>query len=390
MNSKKIIELKKNKTPNLNSDETILPVRLDEVDYPIIIGSNLGGISKWIEKFTNSKQVFILCDSFFKDTYCSQVETELKNAGFEVITLFIEGGKTNKTIYTALDLLDNLETNEFTRDSTMIALGGGVVGDVGGFASATFMRGMNLVHIPTTFTAQVDSSVGGKVGVNHNQTINAIGTYHHPRTILIDIKFLQNLPEREFKSGMGEVIKSAIIKDREFCQFLLENSQAIMNRDPAMLLGIVKRTVLIKLAHVQNDVREKGIRLHLNYGHTIGQSIEMSVGRKTEVYRHGEAVCLGMMAAAHLADNYYNDGLNRVEFHRELLNTYHLPLFIKTDLISVNANIIQRLIYENIKKDKKRVAAGTRFVLIPEPGSAETVTGIEKIPIQAAIKSLFP
>jgi 3-dehydroquinate synthase len=370
-------------------EQVVLQASLDGVDYPIVMGSNLEGIADRIALFTHSKRIFILSDSFFKGGYCSRLENDLKEKGFKVITFFMEGGKANKSIYTALSVLDNLESNEFTRDSTLIAVGGGIVGDVGGFAAATFLRGMNLVHIPTTVTAQVDSAIGGKVAVNHNKTINAIGTYFHPRAVLIDIEFLKELPEREFKSGMGEVVKSALIKDKEFCEFLLNHSESILQRNPQRIQEMVRWTVQIKLDHVQEDVREKGIRLNLNYGHTIGQSIEMATATGNEIYRHGEAVCLGMAAAAHLADHYYDDGLDRVGLHRKLLEAFHLPFSIDMSQIAVDLPTLEGMIYENLKKDKKRIAAGLRFVLVSELGSAKTVTGVEDRIIRAAIKSLF-
>ena len=367
----------------------VLQANLDGVNYPIIIGSNLKGIAEKLQSFTESKRVFILCDSFFKKTYCSRLKSDLSENGFDVTTFFMEGGRANKTIYTALSILDNLESNEFTRDSTLIAIGGGIVGDVGGFSAGTFLRGMNLIHIPTTVTAQVDSAIGGKVAVNHNKTINAIGTYYHPRAVFIDIEFLMDLPDREFLSGMGEVIKSAMIKDKELCDFLLKNSKSILRRDQKQIQEMVTRTVQIKLDHVQEDVREKGIRLHLNYGHTIGQSIEMATGTGNTVLRHGEAVCLGMMGAAYLADHYFNDGLDRVGFHRRLLDAFKLPLFIDMSQISIDLTTLEGTIYENLKKDKKRIAAGLRFVLVPQPGNAKVVTGIEEKAIRTAIKSLF-
>jgi len=200
---------------------------------------------------------------------------------------------------------------------------------------------------------------------------------------------LMNLPEREFLSGMGEVIKSAVIKDKRLCDYLLDHSESILRRDQNRIQETVRQTVQIKLDHVQEDVREKGIRLHLNYGHTIGQSIEMATGTGNEIYRHGEAVCLGMMAAANLADQYYDDNLDRVGFHSRLLGAFNLPSSIDMSQISIDLPTLEGTIYENLKKDKKRIAAGLRFVLVPQPGSAETVTGVEERVIRAAIKSLF-
>ncbi len=370
--------------------EISLTAKLDGQEYPIVIGNGLiPSVAAQLASFTQSRRIFLLSDAVFKEGYCTQLERHLRDNGFEVVTFYMAGGKANKTIHSALRILDVLESMEFTRDSTLIALGGGIIGDVGGFVAATFLRGMNLVHIPTTITAQVDSAIGGKVAVNHNQTINAIGTYYHPRAILIDMDFIKDLPEREFRSGMGEVIKSAIIKDAEFSSYLFNQSQDVLSRQPDALAEMVRRTILIKLAHVESDVREKGIRLYLNYGHTIGQAIEIATDLEHEIYRHGEAVGLGMVAAARLADLHYNDGADRYNAHLELLQAYHLPTSIDMKLLSVDAGSLQRSIYANLFKDKKRIAAGLRFVLIPRIGCAETVLGVSEEHIKASVACLF-
>lgn len=367
-----------------------LTANLDGQTYPIVIGPRLiESMHEYIASFTASKRIFLLSDAVFKNGYSADLERSLRSHGFDVTLFFMEGGKANKTIHSALRILDVLESMEFTRDSTLVALGGGIIGDVGGFVAATFFRGMNLVHIPTTITGQVDSAIGGKVAVNHNKTINAIGTYYHPRAIFVDTEFIATLPEREFRSGMGEVVKSALIKDAGFCDYLLANADSILSRTPELLVETVRRTVRIKLDHVESDVREKGMRLYLNYGHTIGQAIEIATDLEHEIYRHGEAVSLGMMAVARLADIHYDDGKDRVSAHRRLLDAFHLPKAIDVRMTTHDASSLQRSIYANLFKDKKRIAAGLRFVLVPEVGRAETVIGVEESAIRAAIASLF-
>jgi 3-dehydroquinate synthase len=364
--------------------------KLESSEYPIWIGNDLAKeVPGCIDSFTKSNRVFLLSDAVFKDGYASRLEKDLRVQGFDVTVFYMSGGKAHKTIHSALRILDVLESMEFTRDATFLTLGGGIVGDVGGFVAATYFRGMNLVHIPTTITAQIDSSIGGKVAVNHNETINAIGTYYHPRAILLDMDFVTNLPEREFRSGMGEVVKSAIIRDGLFCSFLLDNQTELAARSPDFLPEMLRRTVRIKLDHVEQDPREKGIRLHLNYGHTIGQAIEISTSLEHEIYRHGEAVALGMLGAARLADLYYGDGLNRVDVHRELLHAYALPLNIDMHSIGMDTASLKRSIYSNLFKDKKRVAGGIRFVLVPKLGLAEVITGIGESEVRSAISSLF-
>ena len=367
-----------------------LRAKIESTDYPIWIGNDLAGeIPGCIDSFTKSNRVFLLSDAVFKNGYCNQLEKILRAQGFDVTVFYMSGGKAHKTIQSALRILDVLESMEFTRDATFLTLGGGIVGDVGGFVAATYFRGMNLVHIPTTITAQIDSSIGGKVAVNHNETINAIGTYYHPRAILLDMDFVSNLPEREFRSGMAEVVKSAIIRDESFCAFLLDNRVSLAARSPEFLPEMLRRTVRIKLDHVEQDPREKGIRLHLNYGHTIGQAIEIATSLEHEVFRHGEAVALGMLGAARLADLYYGDGGNRVDIHRELLQAYALPLSLDMKNIGVDADSLQRSVYANLFKDKKRVAGGIRFVLVRKLGAAEVITGIGESDVRDAISSIF-
>lgn len=367
-----------------------LRASLESSEYPIWIGNDLlREIPGCVQAFTDSRQIFLLSDAFFRDGYGGRAEAYLRSSGFDVTALYMPGGKSHKTIGDALGILDVLEAREFTRDATLVALGGGIVGDVGGLVAALYFRGMNLIHIPTTITAQIDSSIGGKVAVNHNVTVNAIGTYYHPKAILLDLDFIRDLPVREFRSGMAEVIKSALICDRAFCDFLLKHSGALADRSPEYLPEMIRRTVQIKLHHVEQDPREKGIRLHLNYGHTIGQSIETSTGLEREFYRHGEAVALGMLGAARLADLHYGDGRNRVAAHRELLEAYGLPEAIDPSSFEGSAEELKSAIYTNLFKDKKRIASGLRFVLVPEPGRAEVVSKVDEALVREAIASLL-
>jgi 3-dehydroquinate synthase len=342
-----------------------------------------------VRSFTRSTQILLLADAYFREGYGGRVEAHLRSSGFDVTAHYMPGGKSHKTIGSALEILETLERREFTRDATLVALGGGVVGDVGGLVAALYFRGMNLVHVPSTITAQIDSAIGGKVAVNHNVTVNAIGTYYHPKAILLDLDLISDLPVREFTSGMAEVIKSALICDRGFSDFLLRHSRALMDRTPEHLSEMIRRTVQIKLDHVEQDPREKGIRLHLNYGHTIGQSIETSTGLEREFYRHGEAVALGMLGAARLADLHYRDGLDRVAAHRELLHAYGLPQSIDPASFDGSPAELQQAIFRNLFKDKKRVATGLRFVLLPDLGRAEVVSGVDETLVQDAIASLF-
>lgn len=367
-----------------------LTASIETSEYPIWIGDGLlQEIAGCLASFTASRQVLLLSDAFFRDGYGTRIEEQLRSKGFDVTAVYMPGGKSQKTIHNAIGILDVLEEKEFTRDATLLALGGGIVGDVGGLVAALYFRGMNLVHVPSTMTAQIDSAIGGKVAVNHNMTVNAIGTYHHPKAILVDLEFIRELPEREFRAGMAEVIKSAIICDRLFCEFLARSSGPLADRSRRHLAEMIRRTVQIKLHHVEQDPREKGIRLHLNYGHTIGQSIESSTGLEREFYRHGEAVALGMLGAARLADLHYADGRNRVAEHRELLEAYGLPGAIDPSSFGGGPEQLKAAIFANLFKDKKRIASGVRFVLVPELGRAEVVTNVCEVMVHDAIASLL-
>jgi len=288
----------------------------------------------------------------------------LRKAGFTVFLHPMTGGKSNKTLEELVHLYDLMERNEFARDSSLIAVGGGVIGDTAGFAASTFLRGIHLIQVPTTVTSQIDSAIGGKVGINFNKTINAIGTYYHPRGVFIDLDFLQELPERDYIAGLAEIIKCAVICDAAFFEYLQKNAERILDRDPSALLHIYRRTIEIKLDHVRGDVQEfQQKRIRLNYGHTIGHAIELATAGREELYRHGEGVSLGMVAASFLAERLFKrDGKLRA-LHEAILKRYGLP--IRVDLKRVGASrdeFIQRCL-QHVRKDKKRQAMHVRFIL---------------------------
>ena len=190
----------------------IIKARSKNFSYPVLIGSNLlSKLPNEISKFTKSKKILILIDSFLAKKYQKILSFNLKKLGFECIFLKVIAGKKCKELTTLLKVIDVLEKNKFSKDSTLLAFGGGTIGDLGGFAASIYYRGLNLIQIPTTLTAQIDSSIGGKVAVNYNNNINAIGSYYHPKLILCDFNFIKSLSERDYLSGLAEVIKSALI-----------------------------------------------------------------------------------------------------------------------------------------------------------------------------------
>ena len=244
------------------------------------------------------RKVAVVTNPTVKHLYGKQVIASLKSAGFLVMSIDVPDGEKYKNLDWANAIYTALLTNSFDRRSLLVALGGGVIGDLTGFAAATFMRGIPFVQIPTTLLAMVDSSVGGKTGVNHAMGKNMIGAFYQPRKVLMDLEVLKSLPREEFLSGMAEVIKYGVISDAAFFEFLEQNREAVLNLDSEALAHIVQRSCEIKAEVVSKDEREGGLRAILNFGHTVGHAIETA---ENYTMRHGEAVAIGMVYASRLA-----------------------------------------------------------------------------------------
>jgi 3-dehydroquinate synthase len=360
-----------------------IQAKIKNFSYPIIIGSNLiPQLPDEICKFTKSKKILILIDSFLIKKYKKKLTSSLANNGFDCIYFEVKAGKKCKDLKVLLKIIDFLEKNKFSKDSTLIAFGGGTIGDLGGFAASIYYRGLNLVQIPTTLTAQIDSSIGGKVAINYNNNINAIGNYYHPRLILCDDSFMDSLSKRDFQSGLAEVIKSALISNKNHLKFLINNSNKINNRDKTILSEMISRIIKIKLEHVAKDEREKNIRMFLNYGHTIGQAIESSFSLKQEHYRHGEAVGLGMLCVSYIADSFFKTK-KLYKQHLQVLKKFNLPLKIKKN--SKSKKEIIKIILNNIQKDKKTNYLGVRFILLKDIGKPKIVSNLNKDLIKESI-----
>jgi len=233
--------------------------------------------------------------------YFDQVRLSLHNAGFCVSKIEIPDGEEYKSIQTLKDIYDGFIDCGLDRGSFVIALGGGVVGDIAGFAAATYLRGIPFVQVPTTLLAQVDSSVGGKTGINHERGKNLIGAFYQPVSVLVDAATLSSLPEREFLSGMAEVVKYGIILDLALFDFIFDNAAKLLARDKESLLTVIKRSCALKASIVAQDEKETGLRAVLNYGHTFGHAVETLTCYRG--YTHGEAVAIGMVQAAKISED---------------------------------------------------------------------------------------
>tara|TARA_B100000287_G_scaffold115884_1_gene107842 strand:- start:785 stop:1909 length:1125 start_codon:yes stop_codon:yes gene_type:complete len=347
-------------------------VNFDGFEYPILIGKNIiDNILDFVKQKTQNKKIVIVSDEYFNKNIVNNIYSIFKSESYEVYFYFMDAGKGNKSFNEVLSIYELLEKNEIARDSTIISIGGGVIGDLAGFVASTWFRGMNLVHIPTTLTAMVDSSIGGKVAVNLNKTINAVGNYHHPILNLIDLNFIETLSDRDYKAGIAEIIKCAIISDENFFNYLIKNNYKILNREEKNLIDIITRSIEIKINHVEGDVREGNKRLFLNYGHTLGHSVEISTQKNgKETFRHGEGVAIGIMAVDYIANIYFNTEWGSENLLKKIFDLYNLPSFVDSSKIGFERTSLLKECLKNVKKDKKRINNNLRLILSKRLGEA--------------------
>ncbi|MDD2640673.1 MAG: 3-dehydroquinate synthase [Arcobacteraceae bacterium] len=365
----------------------IIDAKLDNVEYPILIGENvIDYILELIEKHTKNSKIIIVGDKFFQNGICASIENKLSEK-FEIYTYYMDAGKGNKSINEVLKIFGILEENNLARDSVLIAVGGGVIGDLAGFVASTWLRGMNLIHIPTTLMAMVDSSVGGKVAINYRQTINAIGNYYHPMGNIMDLTFIDTLSNRDYLSGLAEVIKCAIINDKGFFEYLEKNKDIVLKKNHEVLIELIIKAITIKIDHVNGDLREGGKRLLLNYGHTLGHAIEISTEKNGhEQLRHGEGVSIGIVAVAYIATQYLNISKSIFERYENIFNDYGLPTKISAFKLGFDRETLLHKCFDNVKKDKKRLDNNIRLVLSDEIGSAKVYNDVPFELIQEAFK----
>jgi len=329
-------------------------VNLGKDSYHITIDKGLlKQIGPLTSKVIKPCKTVIVTDETVGPLYGNTVLNSLSESGFDVKLVSIGPGEDQKTISRAEELYEVLFDHKMDRKSLIIALGGGVIGDLTGFAASTFMRGIPFVQIPTTLLAQVDSSVGGKVAVNHPRGKNMIGAFYQPKAVFIDIDTLNTLPKSETIVGMVEVIKYGMIKDSVFFSYIENQLPEILELDPAAMEKIVYNSCKVKAQVVELDEKEEGIRAILNYGHTIGHAIEALTSYKK--YRHGEAVAMGMISASKIAGKM--DITDSSVLERQEILLKRLGLKLKDN--EINPNDIVNILYQ----DKKTIGGRLRFVL---------------------------
>ncbi|MEQ1793569.1 MAG: 3-dehydroquinate synthase [Nitrospira sp.] len=286
----------------MGKGEQRVSVSLGARSYDILIKPGLiADIGKRLPLVTSTARVAIVTDRHVARHYLQAVRSQCEQAGFIVTPIVLPPGEKNKTLATVGKVLDVLAKERFERKSLLLALGGGVVGDITGFAAAIYQRGISFVQVPTTLVAQVDSSVGGKTGVDHRLGKNLIGAFHQPKAVWIDPLLVQTLPKREWVAGLAEVIKYGIISDKAFFAYLERAMPSLLKLDPQAVMKIVKRSCEIKAQVVGEDEQESDRRRILNYGHTIGHALESLGGYRSLI--HGEAVGIGLVLEADLASH---------------------------------------------------------------------------------------
>jgi len=347
-------------------------VSLKENSYPVIIGENsLAMIPELIDKYKLNKNILVVIDKNVYSYHKKKIQLVLKNIKGKINYYNLKPGENSKSYQELNKIYSFLLKNNYGRDSLIISIGGGVTGDLAAFAAATYMRGIQVVHVPTTLLAAVDSSIGGKTGINFENKKNMIGSFYQPKFVLADTRILNTLPKLEITSGLGEIIKYAFLSDKDFFNFINKNFKDISSLKNKVLLKSIIGSVKIKAGVVSQDEKESGLRKILNLGHTFAHAFETEL--KFAV-KHGEAVTAGVICALLLS--------NKLGFlSEEKLNTY-IKLPLKIILPSKFTGLNKNNLYKIMQHDKKNRNGKIKFVLISEIGKL-------LLDVEAGKKELF-
>jgi len=352
-----------------------LRVELGSRGYPIHIGAGLIDRAELFAPIVSGRTAAIVTNDVVAPLYAERLERALASAGSRTLRIVLRDGEAFKTWESLNAIYDALLASQADRRTVLVALGGGVVGDLAGFAAATYQRGIAHLQVPTTLLAQVDSSVGGKTAINHPLGKNMIGAFHQPGAVIADTATLATLPPREFAAGLAEVVKYGAIRDRDFLAWIEANAERLHARDPEALAHAILCSCEIKAAIVAEDEREAGVRALLNFGHTFGHAIETGAGYGA--WLHGEAVAAGMVMAAELSSVMGHLKKTEVSRVRDLLRRAGLP-------IKGPALAPERLM-ELMALDKKAAKGKTRFVLLESIGRAVLRGDVDEGRVREAI-----
>lgn len=355
----------------------LLPIKYNGAHcYNIELQTSFLGLAESMEKLGMSgKRLCIVTDSNVNALYGNEVQQLLETAGYTNVYRFVfTAGEENKTLEVITNLYEFLILHQFDRSDVLLALGGGVTGDMTGYAAATYLRGIRFIQIPTSLLSMVDSSIGGKTGVDFKGYKNMVGAFYMPSLVYVNVSVLHSLDERQRASGMGEIIKHSLIRDNQYYHWLWEHAEEVFAQNPEAVTELIFYSQEIKKQVVENDPKEKGERAHLNFGHTIGHAIEKALNFSM---LHGECVALGSVAAAYISvlrNNITTDELYSIE---KLFALYGLPVRFN----DLNNDVI----IDNCFHDKKKEGTVIRFVLLKNIGSCYTTTDVTREEMNAAI-----
>ncbi len=358
-----------------------LDVNLGDRGYPVLIGSGLlNRLGELILPRLTPTKTVVISDHTVAGLYAERVVSSLEGAGCKPALLEVAPGESSKSLAVAGQLYDRLSTLGVDRQAAIVALGGGVVGDLSGFVAATWLRGLPFVQVPTTLEADIDASVGGKTAVNHASGKNLIGAFHQPRIVVIDVECLRTLDPRDLRAGLAESIKHAAIRDADFFAWQSDRADLILGGEQDVLAELIQRNCQIKGEVVAEDEREAGLRAILNFGHTIGHAVE---AESQFGLRHGESVALGMIAANQIAARRGLLDPNEAGQIRTLIERLHLPAKLPNRL-DVDA------LGRRMRHDKKFVAGRMRFVLVERVGQARIVEDVVDAEVADALLAIQP
>lgn len=359
---------------------SILTVNYDNKPcYDIVFDTSFEGLSSKIEEIgKKERKIAIITDTNVAPLYAEDIKKELEKVSDTIIVHAIEAGEENKNLDNINKIYRDLIENHFDRHDLIVALGGGVVGDMAGFTAATYLRGISFVQIPTTLLAQTDSSIGGKTGVDYEGYKNMVGAFHMPSLVYINISTLKSLDGRQYASGFAEVMKHGLIKDQKFYEWLLDNIYEINDKEDDVVLEMVERSCAIKKAVVEKDPTEKGERMLLNFGHTLGHAIEKA---KNFELAHGECVALGAIAAAYIS--WKKEMISMEEYYevRDMFVPFNLPISIE----DIDPEEVIRL----TKSDKKADSDKVRFILLKAIGKAVVSMDVTDEEMKAALNEII-
>ena len=355
----------------------IVRVELDERSYEVMVGQGLiGQIGELVNNLSLGNSCALITHESLFELFGDKIISSLRQRRLRVYPIFVPEGEGSKSLEWAERIYQVMMDSGLDRNSFVIALGGGVVGDLAGFVAGTFMRGIDFIQVPTTLLAQVDASIGGKTGVNLASGKNLVGVFHQPKLVVIDVDVLQRLSSEEFRSGLGEIIKCGVIKDAELFDFMEKNHKKVLARDPQALQWMIQRSCSVKASVVSADEREAGLRAILNYGHTIGHALEAATNY--QMYKHGFAVSIGMACAGWIANQrgFFRD--DEFKRHLEVLKRYDLPVSYKRP--------VPNRVYPYLWADKKKKQGTLAFILPKKIGEVFVTRDVTEKMIRDTLK----